>query len=362
VEYLQKAFRWTSLPRLKPEMTATLQLAIKTGIAALVTYLSAVGLSLPSPIWAVVSAVIVMQANLGSSYNAAWQRLVGTAIGALVGAVIASFGAPLAFTLGLGMTAVILICSLLKLSESLRIATVTFTIVLLADSSNHWLLGLERFVDVIFGILVALLVTITLWRPRARRDLRFSIAAILGDYAQLYEAIVTSYLTGQKDEQIFRGTPQRIKVTLIKAQTLLEDARREPPTRIDPFLAELLLFSERIQTDLFALEAVIQGSDQDSLQKHLETPIQNLSVSTLEALRALQNGLQLRQAPEALNVLTEAVEELDTEFTILRCSGTLRIYGIEETLRFSSFLFGMKALAEELQNLSASLSEMYGQG
>ncbi len=116
MKYLQKAFRSTSLPHLKPEMAATLQLAIKTGIAALITYLSAVGLNLPSPIWAVVSAVIVMQANLGSSFNAAWQRLVGTAIGALVGAVIASFGAPLAFTLGLGMTTVILIYSFLKLS------------------------------------------------------------------------------------------------------------------------------------------------------------------------------------------------------------------------------------------------------
>ena len=58
MKYLQKAFRLTSLPLLKPEMAATLQLAIKTGIAALVTYLSAIGLSLPSPIWAVVSAVI----------------------------------------------------------------------------------------------------------------------------------------------------------------------------------------------------------------------------------------------------------------------------------------------------------------
>jgi uncharacterized membrane protein YccC len=300
-----------------------------------------------------------MQANLGSSFNAAWQRLVGTAIGALVGAVIGSFGAPLAFTLGLGMTAVILICSFLKLSESLRIATVTFAIVILSGSANPWLLGVERFVDVIFGILVALLVTITLWRPRARRDLRLSLSAVLGDYAQLYAAIVESYLQGQRDQQIFQGTHQRIKVTLNKAQVLLEDMRRELPTRLDPILAELLLLSERIQTDLFALESVIQGSDQDSLQKHLETPIQNLSASTLEALSTLQNGLQLRQAPEALNALTEAVDRLDTEFTALRLSGKLRAYGLEETLRFSSFLFGMKALAEELKNLAASLREMY---
>ncbi len=108
---------------------------------------------------------------------------------------------------------------------------------------------------------MALLVTITLWRPRARRDLRRSLTAILGDCAKLYEAIVKGYLTGQKDEQIFREAHQLIKVTLIKAQTLLEDARREPPTRIDPFLAELLLLNECIQTDLFALESVIQGSD-----------------------------------------------------------------------------------------------------
>lgn len=356
---LQKNFQWKNLTHIKPETITTLKLAIKTGLAALATDLGANWLHLPSPTWAVVSAVIVMQANLGSSFNASWQRLLGTGIGALFGAVIASFDAPLAITLGLGMTLVVLVCTSLKLMESLRIATVTFVIVLLAGSSTPWLFGLERFVDVAFGILIALLITVSVWQPRARRDLRTSLVTVLGDYQQLYGAIVESYLNGQKNELFFQEINQRIKVTLAKAQTFLTDMRREPPTQRDPFLAECLLLCERLQTDLFALELVVMNSCRDDLQQHFKVPIQELSTSTLEAFHSLQSGLQDCYKTQSLEMLSSAMQKIDLEFAALRATGIQRNYGTEEALRFWSFLFGLKALAEEIQNLSKSLSEMY---
>ncbi len=360
---LQKNFQWKNLTHIKPETVITLKLAIKTGLAALATDLGANWLHLPSPTWAVVSAVIVMQANLGSSFNASWQRLIGTGIGALFGAlfgaIIASFDAPLAPTLGLGMTFVVLVCTLLKLMESLRIATVTFVIVILAGSSTPWLFGLERFVDVAFGILIALLITVSVWQPRARRDLRTSLVTVLGDYQQLYGAIVRGYLNGQKNELFFQEMNQRIKVTLAKAQTFLTDMRREPPTQRDPFLAECLLLCERVQTDLFALELVVMNSCHDDLQQHFKAPIQELSTSTLEALNSLQNGLQDCHGVQSLEMLSSAMQKIDLEFSAFRTTGVQRNYGTEEALRFWSFLFGLKALAEEIQNLSKSLSEMY---
>lgn len=56
---------------LKQQLSAaTVKIAFKAGVAALLAYLGAQGLGLRSPLWATISAVIVMQANLGSSFGA----------------------------------------------------------------------------------------------------------------------------------------------------------------------------------------------------------------------------------------------------------------------------------------------------
>jgi uncharacterized membrane protein YccC len=50
-----------------------------------------------------------------------------------------------------------------------RMAGVTVTIVLLAaNSRSHWEVAYERFLEVGFGIVVALVVSQTIWRDKAK--------------------------------------------------------------------------------------------------------------------------------------------------------------------------------------------------
>jgi uncharacterized membrane protein YccC len=60
--------------------------AIKTAIAAVLTIVIYQSFNIPEGYWAAISAVIVMQANLGGSLSTSWNRLLGSAIGATVGA------------------------------------------------------------------------------------------------------------------------------------------------------------------------------------------------------------------------------------------------------------------------------------
>jgi uncharacterized membrane protein YgaE (UPF0421/DUF939 family) len=63
--------------------------AVKSGVAAALAVLGHQLLPLPDkthPAWAAASALIVMQSNLGGSWKASGQRLLGTAVGALTGA------------------------------------------------------------------------------------------------------------------------------------------------------------------------------------------------------------------------------------------------------------------------------------
>jgi uncharacterized membrane protein YgaE (UPF0421/DUF939 family) len=62
----------------------------RTAVATLVSLLLARALKLPEYYWAPISTVVIMQSTI-HPLQGAWQRFVGTALGAALGAVIATF-------------------------------------------------------------------------------------------------------------------------------------------------------------------------------------------------------------------------------------------------------------------------------
>ena len=65
-----------------------LKQGIKTGLAGTITYAIYAGWHLPQGYWAVVSALVVTQANVGASWKAALYRTIGSTCGALAAALL----------------------------------------------------------------------------------------------------------------------------------------------------------------------------------------------------------------------------------------------------------------------------------
>src|ERR1700687_5180965 len=65
--------------------------AARTTVAAVVSYLIARLFHLPEAYWATISTMIVMQSTMGAALPISVQRFAGTAIGAVSGAVVASY-------------------------------------------------------------------------------------------------------------------------------------------------------------------------------------------------------------------------------------------------------------------------------
>ena len=130
--------------------------AAKTALAAvLALFLADLG-GLPEPYWAAISAIIVMQSDLAELASAALNRLIGTALGAAVGAgVVALLGTDLpAFALAVFLS--VLACAVTGHWETYRFAGVTAAIVMLVTHHGPpWLVGLHRFLEVSLGIGVA---------------------------------------------------------------------------------------------------------------------------------------------------------------------------------------------------------------
>ncbi len=111
---------------------------IKTGLAAGLCYWLSLHFGMHEGYWSAISAIIVLQSNVGSTVTASRDRFIGTAIGAVLGFLASPWRRhPAAFAVTI-LVALVL-CGLLNLKNSSRLAGVTITIVMLVDrNGSHW--------------------------------------------------------------------------------------------------------------------------------------------------------------------------------------------------------------------------------
>src|SRR5580704_4334527 len=116
--------------------------AIKTAVAGLASMYVARLFHLPEGYWAAISALIVMQSNVGATLSASRTRLAGTAVGAVVGGVFVAMFGMNAMGFVLAVTIAFFVCDLLHLAESQRLATVTVAIIMLIPhTSAAWVIA-----------------------------------------------------------------------------------------------------------------------------------------------------------------------------------------------------------------------------
>lgn len=140
--------------------------SVRTTVAAVIALLLARLLKMPESYWAPISTIVIIQSTIPPR-TLGWQRFVGTALGAVLGAVMATFFSPSVLVYGLGILLCGLLAFLLRVGGAYRFAGIALSIVLLIPhTSAPWIVGWHRFLEVSLGIAVALVVT-TVW-PRGQ--------------------------------------------------------------------------------------------------------------------------------------------------------------------------------------------------
>jgi len=142
----------------------SLVLAARTAVAAVVSYLIARLFHLPEAYWAPISTVIGMGSTLGAALPVSVQHVAGTAIGAAVGAVTATYLHGGVWTFGVAVLLIGLLFAVLRVERSAyRYATTTLVIVMLVTrSTSAWSIAIHRFSEVSIGIAVGLALS-ALW-------------------------------------------------------------------------------------------------------------------------------------------------------------------------------------------------------
>jgi len=135
-------------------------ISARTTIAAVASLLAAKSLKLPEFYWAPISTIVILLSTI-NPLTLAWQRFAGTAVGAFLGALIASYFHINWIVYGLGIFICGIFSAMLRLGAAYRFAAIALTIVLLvAHERGPWIVATHRFIEVSLGIVVALVMTL----------------------------------------------------------------------------------------------------------------------------------------------------------------------------------------------------------
>jgi len=335
--------------------------AAKTALAAALCWWLVQRFGWRDGYWGSISAIIVLQSDVGSTVSASRDRLLGTLIGAAFGFSFALFGS-LPWNYILAVLAAMILCGLLGLRNSSRLAGVTITIVMLVEKTGpRWSLAMDRVSEVVLGIVVALAVTTLVFPDRARLRLRDGLAQEFLVLGALFEAVL----------QGFRGEPpdnlaplREDALAMLRGNNqLLEAARNEPSG--GPGWREglnmLSQFGRSLFDALVALEFAVKDSHNDAYAQQLEPALGKLAVdvrSGFQHVATCIHAWRFDVAPANMN-LEEDIEQLEARMEQVRHTGIE--FSQAEILRANAVQLHLKQIARLLRASRVETSRAVGE-
>ena len=343
--------------------SAGLKQGLKTGLAGAITYAIYAGWHLPQGYWAVFTALVVTQVNLGAAWKAALNRTIGSTSGALAAAL-------LILILGTGPVRAGVILFLLAtffgyltvLHPSFSAAGFTTAIILVFGSVQEpWHMAWLRVLYTVLGAVVAFAVGALIWPVRAREGLRAKLAAVLQGAGALYAAVTAAALQGSNNEQEVRQLNRQLHDLRRGITQQMEEARSE------------LAFSRFNES---AYQEFVDGADQirrrltamaEDTELYVHAQVQPGLVPSLPALVDCSGRVFLELAgaihapgkgAKFSEELVRAVADLDTDLARLREQRVTAPFTLDRMLPFWSFVFNLKGVAEDLQRLDSLLARL----
>lgn len=341
------------------------RLGLRILIAGMAAFFVAdVILGLPQSYWAVLTAVIVMQASLGGALKASVDRIVGTIAGALWGVIVAltvphggSWLLATALTLALAPLAL-----LVAFKPAYRIAPATAIIVLLGSSSQAFgpvLPALHRVMEIGVGSLVGLAVALLVLPARAHRLLADQAAAALNILAdQIGE--LPARLAGTANAHTWQQISDRRRKAQDKAEALAEEAKRERRNRLTdmPDPEPLARTLRRLGTDLAQVGRATSEAWDPSLIERLATPTAAVADAVAVFLKDCGAALSRREPPPSIAPLGAALDRFSATVAGLRQDGTTGPLPGPVMERLFGLGFALDQLRRDAEDLAERIAEL----
>ncbi|CAM5776504.1 FUSC family protein [Labrys miyagiensis] len=349
--------KWSASRR--SELTLAIRITVAAGLAFAAVKL--VGLSQSS--WAVITSVIIMQTSLGGSVKAAMDRMAGTLVGAVWGALVSivishhsNIETGGAVLIAVGPTA---LCAALR--PSFRVAPITALIVLIPSGSTltPYAFALERVAEIAIGILVGVAVALVVLPARAHGVLAIAAAKVTDLNADLLVALVAGLTEGQGRPDV-AAIQARIRAALRQVDSAVDEAARERKAHltnvhdVEPVARTLY----RVRHDLVIIARVCVRALPDSLAPTLRDPLLGLRDATVALLRSIADAFRRGYVAPDLAGFEASLAAYVGAMDRLRAEGGTRALDSDEVGRIYALRFGFEQLGKDLGELAERAGEL----
>lgn len=361
--------RWTSMrDRVDTKVATKIAVAGALGwtLGLVATHLTDRPDSLVSGMWCAVTAMVVLQASLGGTYKAGWARFLGVIIGSILGGFWTSMLGSNPISLGISVFFTVIICSIINIKDSIRIACLSVSIVLilwgLRPTVSPWVFAFYRVMDSCIGITVAMGVAHFLWPFQATHKLRSNLSDILLYIRQIYQLVTNLELGEQSVEEEYIQLRKEIDPLIQENIAFLDEAKLELLMRPERLNEWVLLHDQARQLlrEVVALKPVYRRPKK-ILDTNLLNRLSTLIEQTQLALQKLSQALSSRQPVKSLGELVQAQEMLNDDLARFRSTHTTRKFNLQDVESFFVFFYSLNAIAKEIQNIAKSIDLLSSQ-
>jgi uncharacterized membrane protein YccC len=344
---------------------ADLRHAARVAMAAAVSFAVATAFRLPQGYWAVITAVVVVQTSIGGTLGASRDRLVGTGVGAMVGAFAAWItpqspwgeAAALALSVGvLGLAA--------SLRPSLKIAPVTAVIMIVGSATSHRGFAEAatlRVIEIAVGGVIGVLIALFVFPARAREAVSTNVQGALGELSRLL-TLYAERLGGVEVETAITPLHAKLRSRLGKIEAQVAEASRESAVRLTgPRVADAIPRTLwRLRTDAVMIGRATSHRWMKPVAERLGGPAASLLLGQANQLDALSAALASGATTpkpalaDLFAAFREAFQQLEAEIE----PGALTFDRLEQIFGLA---FALEAFNQNLGDLADRIAE-FGEG
>jgi uncharacterized membrane protein YccC len=292
-----------------------LALALRVTIAALIAFAVSNLLGLRLPLWTVLTAIILTQANFGRSVKATLDYLAGTVGGAIYAGAVSvlvphSSELSLAGVLALAVAPLAFVAAI---NPSFGSAPFTGALVLLLPGFAH--VGpiesaVDRVLEVAIGGITALAVSLLVLPARAQTHAIETVARALDLMARSLPELFAGFVEPH-DPAAIAGLQDSVGQAVARAETIAAEARHERVGFLaaQPELGPLLRTVLRLRHDLVMIGRAAAAPLPDALRGRLGPPLARVAESVADHLRRTAEALGARREPPPLDAVEAAFDD-----------------------------------------------------
>jgi len=339
-----------------------LRQAIQTMVAACIAYAIVETFNLSQGFWAVMTAILVTQANVGASLSLALDRLLGSLVGVLVGGAVAVALADVHELKFAGLAVTVLVLAFFAAKRpSLRIASVTAAIVILGDPSLGPPIASaeKRMIEVAIGTIVAISTTLTVFPSRAGLAFAQHVTHTLQPIFLILDEILAAAIGTPLNSNTVSDQSARVRTAFAAGDNLAKQARLEVAGYIadspDPD-AELRTLRRLWHTEIMLMRSVSQPLPKPAIDK-LAPQIEALRDALKALAQQLTSTASAYMEPD-LSATETALAAIEHDIEEMRARGEMRVFTMDETIRLMAFDFALGQLRLNLRDLAERTPEL----